>query len=197
VGEERTQAVIRDLARPFRYLAPLVIGVEVPAFTGEGLDMSITRLLLCAGELEQEQQHVKDHQLAQEYMRWQELPEVSCPPIRHSRLSSVVGGAVVAVNDGPRVHELSCRLGRHVTDTPGGGVCGWQLVPQKNRRELTHEELQAAASARADLAAMQKKREAEWAAQAEAGRAARVIREAEEAEQVRLGRCRCFSGDLG
>jgi hypothetical protein len=124
VGEERTQAVIRDLARPFRYLAPLVIGVEVPAFTGEGLDMSITRLLLCAGELEQEQQHVKDHQLAQEYMRWQELPEVSCPPIRHSRLSSVVGGAVVAVNDGPRVHELSCRLGRHVTDTRGGGVCG-------------------------------------------------------------------------
>jgi hypothetical protein len=75
VGEARIPDVFRDLARPCRGLVQLVIGKEVPQFSSEGLD--IERLLKCAQELQQEQQNVKDHQLAQEYMRWQVLPEVS------------------------------------------------------------------------------------------------------------------------
>jgi hypothetical protein len=108
VGEARIPDVFRDLARPCRGLVQQVIGKEVPQFSGEGLDMSIERLLKCGQELQQEQQNVKDHQLAQEYMRWQVLPEVS--PLVLSRPSCAVKNPSVLKKN--RSRQPVC-AGRH------------------------------------------------------------------------------------
>jgi hypothetical protein len=72
ISEDRFNGALRDLARVKYHPSRERLHTDIAEFKGEAIDMSLDRLMQQAEELAQEQQHVLDHSLARDYLRWQE-----------------------------------------------------------------------------------------------------------------------------
>jgi len=71
IGDDVLPKVLSDLAR-VRWQKKAALVTNVEGFSTAGIDLSYERLIQQANDLVQEQQNINDHQLAHEYMRWQD-----------------------------------------------------------------------------------------------------------------------------